>query len=189
MEKTDAELIADYLAGDESAFASLLNRHLQSVYSFAFRSARDDAADIAQETFLKAWKHLSAYDPEQAQFKTWLMRIARNTVIDHLRRKKAIVFSSLEDEQGDNLALLIPDAELLPDEVVARVHDSRELNEALEQLSPLQKEVILLHYMDHMTFEEISEVLAESPNTVRSRARRGLLQLKLALEQMHQKAT
>jgi RNA polymerase sigma-70 factor (ECF subfamily) len=185
MEKTDAELIAEYLAGNESAFAPLLQRHLKNVYSFAFRSVGDEAEDIVQDTFLKVWKSLGTYDPRQAQFKTWLMRIARNTVIDYLRRKKSIVFSNLEDDE--NFSLSIPDSELLPDEIVARAHDIRDVQKVLEKLPHSQREVILLHYMDHMTFEEIGEVLNESPNTVRSRTRRGLIQLRLTLEDMHQK--
>jgi len=63
MEKSDAELVAEYLAGDESAFASLLQRHLKSVYSFAFRSVADESEDVVQDTFLKAWKSLDALRP------------------------------------------------------------------------------------------------------------------------------
>jgi len=189
MTKADEELVADYLAGDEEAFAMLLKRNLQSVYSFALRLAGDEADDITQDTFLKAWKSLKSYDPESAKFKTWLMRIARNTTIDHLRKKKSFVFSDFENAQGESFLTNIRDANYLPDELAARAYDAHEVQESLEKLSPAQKETIVLRYMHQMTFEEMSDVLAEPLNTVKSRTRRALLELRKQLEVMHQKGT
>ncbi len=187
MEKSDELLAAEYLAGNEDAFASLLARHLKSVYSFAARSAPNDAEDIAQDTFLKAWKNLKGYEPDKAQFKTWLMRIARNTVIDYLRKRRIAVFSEFENEQGGSRIENTPGEEPLPDEVVARAHDAHEVEEALKKLSPSYREVMLLRYMNQLSFEEICEVLGEPSNTVRSRHRRGLAQLRELLQDMHQK--
>ncbi len=187
MEKSDELLAAEYLAGNEDAFASLLARHLKSVYSFAARSAPNDAEDIAQDTFLKAWKNLKGYEPDKAQFKTWLMRIARNTVIDYLRKRKTAVFSEFENEQGDNRMGDTPDEGPLPDEIVARAHDAHEVEEVLEKLPPPYREVILLRYTNQLSFDEIGEVLHEPSNTVRSRHRRGLVRLKELLQELHQK--
>lgn len=187
MERTDEALVTEYLDGNEEAFATLVQRHLKSVYSFSVRFVGDEAEDIVQDTFLKVWKNLDMYDPEKAKFKTWLMRIARNTVTDYLRKKRAVIFSDIEDEQDDNPFLDAPDVEPLPDERIARASDAREVNDALQKLPPLYREVILLRYMSHLTFEEIGTALGESPNTVRSRHRRGLTQLRNLLEALHQK--
>src|SRR6266576_2291365 len=94
-EHSDEELIADYLRGDEAAFGVSTGRHLSGVYSFALRLVGDSAAaeDIAQETFVKAWRSLKKYDSKTSRFKTWVLRIARNTAIDFLRKKKNIPIS------------------------------------------------------------------------------------------------
>lgn len=181
--------MAEYLAGDEEVFATLLQRHLRSVYSFAARLAGDEADDLTQDAFLKAWKNLKKYDPESAKFKTWLMHIARNTVIDHLRKKKAFVFSDFENEQGESFIMDISDSEYLPDELAARAHDTHEVQESLEKLAPAQKEVLVLRYMNQLTFEEMSGVLGEPLNTVKSRSRRALVELRKLLETLHQKGT
>ncbi len=185
MEKTNEALVAEYLGGNEDAFALILKRHLRSVYSFAARSVPDEADDIAQDTFLKVWKNLRAFDPQKAQFKTWLMRIARNTVTDYLRKKKSLVFSDFEN--GDASPFDMPDPEPLPDELIARASDARSVREVLEKLPPAYREVLLLRYMSRLTFQEISETLGEPSNTIRSRHHRGLLQLRKLLEDLHQR--
>ena len=96
---------APILTGDESAFAELTKRHLSGVYSFVVRYVgnAEEAEDITQDTFLKAWKSLKKYDPSSSKFKTWLFRIARNTSIDFLRKKKHVPFSQFETEGGVNV--------------------------------------------------------------------------------------
>lgn len=181
MEHSDEALVAEYLAGDEGAFAHLLTRHLKSVYSFAVRLVGDEAEDIVQDTFLKAWKNLKKYEPATAQFKTWLMRIARNTVIDHLRKRRPYAFSEFEEALDER-----PDTGPLPDELVARAHDAQDVENVLGKLAPHYREVVLLRYMNQLSFEEIASILNESPNTVRSRHRRALAQLRTYLEALHQ---
>jgi RNA polymerase sigma-70 factor, ECF subfamily len=185
MNKTDEALIAEYLAGDEEAFSLLVKRHLKTVYSFAARSVKSDAEDITQEVFLKVWRNLGNYDSRDAKFKTWLMRIARNTVIDALRKRKPFAFSDLERDGEDTFGDT-PDLEPLPDEIVARAHDERAIEAALAQTPPLYREIVLLHYMSGLTFHEIGQILDVPPNTARSRHRRALAHLRRNLEAMHQ---
>lgn len=186
MEKTDEELVAECLGGNEDAFTPLVQRHLKSVYSFAARSVGNEAEDVVQDTFVKAWKNLRKYNQHEAQFKTWLMRIARNTIIDALRKKKSHVFSDFEDDRDDIPFANIPDSEPLPDEIAARAHDAQEIEAALQKLAPMYREVILLHNMSQLTFQEMSAVLLEPQNTIRSRHRRALAKLRHHLE-LHQK--
>jgi len=178
---TDEELVLDYLSGNEAAFAELTNRHLSGVYSFALRLVGDAAAaeDIAQETFLKAWKSLKKYNEKTSKFKTWLLRIARNTAIDHLRKKKHVPMSYFENETGGNvLAETVADQEELAPAILERLDDARELNRTLDLLGPKHREILLLYYSNDCTFEEIAGMLNEPTNTVKSRHRRALSALR-----------
>src|SRR5512142_3267216 len=119
----DASLIAAYLRdGDEGALKTLFERHLRSVHGFLFRftGSAQDAEDLVQETFIKAWRHLRSVDPERG-FRTWLFSIARRTAIDLLRKRKTVPFAAFDDDAGGNALLdrLEDDADL-PDELVAR---------------------------------------------------------------------
>lgn len=189
MDQTDEELVASYVAGNEGAFAELVERHLKTVYSFVVRfvGSKEEAEDISQETFLKAWKNIRKYESKTSKFKTWILRIARNTAIDHLRKKKHIPFSqfSAKTESGDDGAALfaetVPDTSPLPSELFATIENSEILAGALEQLSPEYREVLLLHYQSGLTFLEIGEALGEPQNTVKSRHHRALKTLRKVL--------
>ena len=187
MDTSDEDLIRDYLAGDESAFAELTRRHLGGVYSFVARFVgnAEEADDITQETFLKAWKNLKKYNQSSSKFKTWLFRIARNSAIDFLRKKKHVPFSQFDTEGGVNvLTETVADAEDLPDTLLMKLEDAKELHAVLEQLPPKAREILLLYYTNEFTFEEIGTLLGEPANTVRSRHRRALQALRKILHQI-----
>jgi RNA polymerase sigma-70 factor (ECF subfamily) len=180
-ERTDEDLIAAYMSGEENAFSLLTARHLKSVYSFAYRLIGDQhaAEDVTQETFLKIWKAVKKYDPISSRFKTWMLRITRNTVIDFLRKRKNLIISHFEDEEGQNpLIDTITDESKLPDELFADKEDVETLTRAVDQLTLKHREVLTLHYTNGLTFEEISNVLEEPQNTVKSRHHRALLTLR-----------
>ncbi len=188
MEITNEELVAQYLQGDELAFKEITNRTLGNVYSFALRFTgnESDAQDIAQETFVKAWRHLASYRPETSKFSTWLMRIAHNTAIDYLRKKKQVPFSSFDVEEKNVLAETVPDPALLAEEALIQAEDAQTLQAAIQQLPAPQREVLLLHYTNHLTFEEIGTLLHASINTVKSRHFRALITLRKLLSQQHE---
>ena len=143
-EKTDEILIVEYVGGNEAAFATLVERHLQTVYSFVLRFVgnKEEAEDISQETFLKAWKSIAKYDAASSKFKTWVLRIARNTAIDHLRKKKHIPFSAFSDKASDSgdgsdlFAETIPDTTPLADDIFAAAENREILDRALLGLPP-----------------------------------------------------
>lgn len=185
MDKSDEELIADFVAGDEAAFTELVERHLKTVYSFVVRFVGNshEAEDIVQETFLKAWKSASSYRTEASKFKTWVLRIARNTAIDHLRKKKHIPFSEFDNAEGQNvLAETVPDPEALQDVRFAKKQDAEAITEALQKLSPEAREIVLLHYTNGLTFQEIGDMLGRPHNTVKSRHHRAIINLRKLLE-------
>jgi len=182
-EKTDKQLVADYLEGNEKALNELIARHLKSVYNFVYRMARNaqDAEDITQETFIKMWKNLKRYDQSQ-NFRTWLFTIARNTAIDALRKKKSFVFSDFEIADGKNPFLdTLADPAPLPDELAARAERQTLFGSALGKLSPAYQEVFALHHESDLTFDAISARLGKSINTVKSQYRRAFLTLQKLL--------
>jgi RNA polymerase sigma-70 factor (ECF subfamily) len=178
---SDEDLVQRYREGDESAYAELLKRHLQLVYTYVYRLVRepDASEDIAQETFVKAWKSLKNYDPKTSKFKTWLLRIARNSSIDYLRKKKHVPLSYFDTDEGTNvLAETVSSEEESVIEKLERQGDAQMVRSLVEKLHPKQQEVLLLYYAGDTTFEEIASVLNEPTNTIKSRHRRALAALK-----------
>ena len=182
VEKTDEQIILEYKNGDEEAFKRLILRYSSHLYNFTARLAnRNQAGDIVQETFIKVWKNLGRFDSNKASFKTWLFTIARNTTTDFLRKKSSLLFSDLEKENGeelDSFAENIPTEDLLPDVALQKIQDSEFLNELLEKLRSDYRAVLILHYQEEMTFEEIGQVLNRPLNTVKSQHRRALIELR-----------
>src|SRR2546427_3211545 len=139
----DAALAVRASQGDPAAFGQLYDRHVSAVYRYVYYRVRDDAEaeDLTSDVFMKALRAIPRYEPRQA-FLAWLYRIARNAVIDHVRRGTRQV--SFED------ALQHPDADRIVDptvEVLA-ASDSVVLRGALAKLTPLQQEVIVLRFLE-----------------------------------------
>jgi len=186
MEKSDGEIIKDYLNGDNDALKMLIGRYLKHIYNFVFQyvMSRPDAEDIAQETFIKAWKNLEKFDTKKS-FKIWLFIIAKNTAVDFLRRKKTIPFSEFENEKEENTLLaVLADENPIPDEVLRRADIGKEVNEAVKKINPIYRTVLYLHYYDGFNLREVAEIMGESADTVKSRHRRALILLKEMLEKV-----
>lgn len=184
MHRTEAQLVHDHLDGDEKAFEILVRRWIRPVYNFVRTMIRDtrEAEDITQEVFVKVWKNLKRYR-EGESFKAWLFSVARNTVIDHLRKKKDLSFSDL-GKDGDETSIenTFADTGPLPDEVFANAEDAAKLKEAVAGLSAMHKEVLFLYYTEGMTFAEIGSALDAPLHTVKSRHRRALEVLRRRLK-------
>jgi RNA polymerase sigma-70 factor (ECF subfamily) len=180
MSKSDQQLIADYLDGEEKALEELVNRYLKSIYNFIYRitNSLEEAEDITQETFLKLWKNLEKYNQEE-NFKAWLFAIARNTTIDWLRKKKNIKFSDFESEEDENkFENSLVDKTPLPNELAVKSEQKQKLDRVLNKLPIIYREVLLLHYYEDLTFDEIGKVLNKPLNTVKSQHRRALVAIK-----------
>ena len=183
VQNSDQKLVSDYFHGDKAAFEQLVRQYLKPVYNFTWRIIGDGVAseDVVQEVFFKIWKNIKRFDLNKS-FKTWIFQITKNTCIDYLRKKKETPFSYFEDEEGGNaLAETVVDPSPLPDELFYRSDLATHANSAIQELAPVYRLVMFLKYNDHFNFQEISEILGESLNTVKSRHRRALIKLKKML--------
>ena len=180
MEHSDDELILQYRGGDTKAFDELVLRYLDPIYGFARRMTGNpsEAEDIAQETFVKVWKMLSHYRTTNT-FKSWVFAIARNTAIDKLRKKKIPVFSDYETAEGKNSVTdTATDPDTIPDMLIEKAENKKLLDGALDELLAIDREIMVLHYSENMTFEAIGKLLKKPLNTVKSRHRRALERLR-----------
>jgi RNA polymerase sigma-70 factor (ECF subfamily) len=176
-DETLARMSAD---GDTLAFQELTRRYLKHAFNFVRQYVREQegAEDITQDAFLKAWKHISRFKPGYS-FKPWLFTIARNTALDYIKKKKSIAFSSIEgDEDEGSFAETIPDAGPLPNEIYADKELGSMLDEAMKILPPEHRAVVVMHYREDMTFEEIAKIIKKPMNTVKSWHRRSLLKIR-----------
>lgn len=183
-EMTDEQLIANFLAGDDYSLSRLILRHLKPVYNFILRMTGNsgDAEDITQETFVKVWRNIRKYKAGR-NFRSWIFSIARNTAIDFFRKKKEAPFSNFENEYGENSLeenLTSPDP--LPDEILGKAMEKSTIADLLQKLSPAQREVLLLHYAEDLTFEEIGGIVRAPMNTIKSHHRRALETLRRLLD-------
>jgi len=176
----DEQLIKRYLKKDEKALEILIKRYLKQIYGFIHHYINNDseAEDIAQEVFFRAWKNIKKFDTKKS-FKTWIFTIAKNASIDFLKKKKEVSFSMLNDKKNENsLIENIQDKNPTPIETVKTSNTSEIINFAIKNLSQKYKEVIILYYIEHLNFRQISEILNESIDTVKSRHRRSIIALK-----------
>ena len=169
----ELELISEYLEGDESAFEKLIDLHMNSIYKFVygFLGNSKDSEDVTQEIFLKVWKNIKRYD-SKFPFKSWLFKIAKNTVFDFLREKK-----SSRVDFNDDLLLDVPDEKDFP-ELVVKKTESEKLKKKMELLPYKYRVILTLHFIEDLPFKDISDILSEPFETVKTRLRRGVVQLR-----------
>lgn len=184
---SDEDLMLLYRDGDARAFEFLLVRYERKIYNFCFRFVRhrEQATDLTQDTFMRVIKNARKYSPK-ARFSTWLYTIARNLCIDALRRASHRRHPSLDQPRGRD-----PDAPLLGERVAGNSPDGfsrtdgREIRDRVEQaigqLSDEQREVFVMREFMRMPFKEIASVVGVSENTIKSRMRYALENLRLAL--------
>jgi RNA polymerase sigma-70 factor (ECF subfamily) len=182
MGPTDEELVEAAQGGDSSAFSVLAQRWERQIRGAIYRvlGSEDDARDLAQEAFLKAYRALGSFKRE-ARFSSWLYQIALNLCRDRLRRRRGKIHVSLDEmdeENGPRLRHRGPSAL----ELVEASDLSRVVAEAVATLPDEQREVIVLKEYQDLTFLEISEVLDLPVSTVKTRLYRGLGQLRQNLE-------
>lgn len=178
MPETDEILAARSQHGDRSAFSELVNRHQQRIYSFAYHylGSVEDASDATQETFVRAFTSLSRFRTGQ-RFGPWLSGIAAHVCADLARRRRPTV--SLDDVQQraevERLSLALDDS---PQERAEQAEVQWRVRQAVQELPEAYRTVIILHYLDGQSCEEIARDLNLRTGTVRVRLHRGREQLR-----------
>ena len=170
---------------DEHEFSKHMRASLSAVYNFVRSYVRsdDEADDIVQDAFVKAWKQVRRFDNTK-QWKPWIFTIARNTALDHIKKKKGIPFSAMDTDQNTEFADSLLDVEPLAAELFERAENAGVLAAAVRRLRAEYNSVLMLHYHQELTFEEIAAIMAEPMNTVKSWHRRALIELKGLLGQL-----
>ncbi len=182
MGRSDEELVEACQAGESSAFDLLVDRWEDKIRGACWRvlGSEEEARDVAQEAFLKAYRGLSGFKKE-ARFSSWLYQIAINLCRDRLRRRRLRTTVSLEEleRSGPVLVERGPGAH----EALVRRDLAVAVRRAIAELSPEQQEVLILKEYQELTFPQIAEVLCVPVSTVKTRLYRGLVQLRLRLQQ------
>ena len=188
LDEGDAALLHLFARGQADAMERLVQRHGSSVYAFVRRFLGNSPAadDVYQEVWLKVIRYADRFEG-RSRFTTWLFQITRNVCMDHrrasLRRKEGI---SLERDAGvgEGVALREQVADRGPstDERVVESEERRAVEQAIARLPDEQREVLLLREKTELTFEQIAEISGLSPNTVKSRMRYALVNLRKSLK-------
>ncbi len=180
IEETDEQLASRAKAGDAEALELLITRYLKPVYGFVRQYVfdADSAEDVTQEIFVKLWKYIGRYNEEQL-FRPWVYTISKRTALDYIKKKHLVPFSELGAEDGTEwLSQTVQDTTPGPEEQAQSGFEQVRVNKALGSLSPKYAQVVSLYHKEGLKFAEIAHRLREPLNTVKSRYRRALFQLK-----------
>lgn len=180
MEQSEAAAIDRAKAGDRDAFRHLVERHSRAVFRLAYRMTgnEQDAEDVVQETFLRAFKQLERFD-HRAQFATWLHRIASNLSIDLLRSRKRYADRG-DDENPDPMALL-PASDPGPDRLAVSGQLRNTVTAALEALSAQERTAFVLRHYEGLPVEQIGQALGIGENAAKNSIFRAVQKLRRTL--------
>lgn len=181
---SDADLISNYINGNENALAILINRHKQKIYSFIYSKVfdRDVTEDIFQDTFIKVIRTLKRGKySEEGKFLPWVMRIAHNLAIDYFRKSKRM---PTFDNSGDfDIFSVLSDSTLNAEKCIIKNQVEGDLKRLIEELPEDQKQVLIMRIYGDMSFKDISENTGVSINTALGRMRYALINLRKIIEE------
>ena len=168
----EAMIVRKVLQGDVNAFEKLVTEYERAVYAIAQRMTgnAEDAADMTQETFIKAYNSLSSFRGD-SKFSVWLYRIANNVCLDFLRSRsrKPTVSLSAEDDDGEETQLDIADESQSPELLLESALTRDAVRRGLDSLPPDYKQILLLREIQGLSYEEIAAALGIESGTVKSR--------------------
>ena len=182
MAETDEELVAAFRGGDLSAFDTLVHRWERKIQGAIYRimGSSEDARDLAQEAFLRAYRGLPTFKSE-ARFSSWLYQIALNLCRDRLRQRRGKTLVSIDDLDAATAARIERTGATAQDMVEAQ-DLGRMVAAVMSELPEEQREVITLKEYQGLTFQEIADTLEVPVSTVKTRLYRGLVQMRERLE-------
>lgn len=173
--RAEERLIRRASAGDAQAFGDLYERYLERVFRYFYYrlASRQDAEDLTEQVFLRAWQAIRSYDDRGLPFGAWIFRIAHNLLVDHRRAWRET--EELDDE------LEIEDESAAPEEVVARRLEARQLATALRELSDVEQSVVALRFVEGLDHRTVARIIGRSEVATRSIQSRALARLERIL--------
>jgi len=180
--EVEREIIQRVLGGDRNAFEGLVLANQKNVYNLALKITRneDDALDVSQEAFIKAYRQLGNFRGE-SRFSVWLYRLTYNLCVDFLRKKKPetnVISLNYEDDSGSDVTPIeIPDLRHLPEDVTIRKEMRNNIAESIKELPEKHRKVFVLREVTGMSYDEMATTLNINVGTVKSRLARARLKL------------
>ena len=173
----DQKLVERCLQGDDAAWETVVILYGKRIFNLSYRytNRRDEAEDLTQDILIRVYQNLRSYRSEAGSFQNWILRVARNLIIDHYRQirrypqtggSEELETMSIKDEKVPN-----------PHRVAEQTEASKFLQDGLQSLSPELKEAIVLRDLEGMAYQDIADVLNVPEGTVKSRINRGRLEL------------
>ena len=167
--KQENETIQSVLNGDREKFALFVDKYKGPVYNLVYRltGSRHDAEDLAQDTFIKAYKSLNSFKTKQ-KFFPWLYTIAINLTRNHLKKKKPLLVENFDHLQTDKDN---------PEQAVSKQQEAEALARYIQRLPVFLREAVILRYYFYLSFKEIARILCISLSAAKMRVYRGLEKL------------
>jgi RNA polymerase sigma-70 factor, ECF subfamily len=172
-------LVEAAIAGDRQAFARLYDLHVSRVYRYAYYwlGSRSDTEDLTQQVFLQAWQSISRFRRGEALFASWLVTIAHNLIISNHRRASGQDTLPLKFDLADRRREFDPEAESIA------AYDRVAVRRALLRLKADWQQVVILRYLDDLSYPEIAAALGKTEGNVRVILHRALVELRRTLDQ------
>ena len=177
----ELRIIEKVRSGDKNAFEGLVLANQNNVYNLALKMTKneDDALDVSQEVFIKAFRQLDGFRGE-SRFSVWLYRMTYNLCIDFLRKKpktQVVSISEYQDDGGDSQDIEIPDLRSLPEDSLLRNELRKSIADSIGDLNQRHREIFVMREITGMSYAEIAETLGVSEGTVKSRLARARVSL------------
>ena len=175
LNKSDNELMNEFAGCSMDSFTMVFNRYKNRILNFVLRGYlhdKDNAEDIVQKTFIRVYEYKHKYNTTN-QFSTWVYTIAKNLSLNELKRKRKL---RADDDPDDTEKFLAEDESL--SQKIEKQNIQELLTKAIELLKPKYREVIVMRYLQRMSYEEISEITSKRINTLKSQSKRGLKQIR-----------
>ena len=171
--RTDAEIMLQVKAGDDSAFEYLVQKYRRPMVSFMFRTAHSNAVaeDLAQEVFLRVYRSRESYEAS-AKFSTWLYRIATNLAVNHTRdtrhERPENTVSLDEPDENTGMTMDVPDDSLSAEEAILRRERLAAIRQRVQALPERQRMAVVMHKYQQMDYRQIAEILKLSESATKS---------------------
>ena len=180
-----SELVRRCRKGDGAAWEEIVQSYSRRIYNLAYRftSRADAAEDLTQEVFIRVYRSLDQYDSKQGDLQNWLMRLARNLIIDDYRRRQRAPQNAHADDLEDHTYHLKSKSGSVHTEMERR-ELGKQVQSGIDKLSPDLRTCVILRDIEELSYQEIVDLLKIPEGTVKSRINRGRIELAKILRRM-----